>query len=117
MLMQISISPARTLWIDFMEMEKILRGRPGYMAEGVGGAWCVRVLCSFCSCWLCVWHVMHVHIAELNGLVLAYAIGNTTLIAVGIVPVLARLARINASVSSDTCSGVRPLSARRWAID
>ena len=74
MLMQISISPARTLWIDFMEMEKILRGGPRYKAEGVGGAWCVRVLCSFRSYRLDVWHVMRMHIAELNALFPAYVL-------------------------------------------
>ena len=70
MLMQISISPAQALGIVLAEMEKILRGRPRYKAEGGGGTWCVRVLCAFRSLCLCVWHVMRVHIAELNGLVL-----------------------------------------------
>ena len=37
MLMQISISPAQALMVDFMNLEKILRGGPRRCGRGVGG--------------------------------------------------------------------------------
>jgi len=45
MLMQISISPARTLWIEFMNLEKILREGPREERTGVGGR-CPASVCS-----------------------------------------------------------------------
>jgi hypothetical protein len=49
MLMQISISPAQALWIDFMEMEKILRGIPREERAGLGGACPVSVGSVLCN--------------------------------------------------------------------
>jgi hypothetical protein len=49
MLMQISISPARTLWTDFMKMGKILRGGPREERAGVGGMCPVSVGSVLCN--------------------------------------------------------------------
>ena len=46
-----------------------------------------------------------------------YATGNTIAMLVGMVPVRARLALMNAMVSIDTCSGKIPDWAKRDAID